>query len=175
MAKSTVSTKSNTSASKAKNVSLSAPDAVANPFKQALQQIAARGTKTATEASKAVDKATHVPSVGNIAPVGVATRNAGKATTIPGFKLVGTNGRKQPLASSVTAQIWLAALAHQLSNNGAMPTQAHIKLACPTVNPTSCGLGLTQYKAYTGQCKGSPLLALEQLQKMAEAEAAPAK
>lgn len=174
MTKAASSTKSS---SKAKTVpqNLTAPDAVANPFKQALQQIAARGAKTATEASKAVDKATHVPSVGNIAPVGVATRNAGKATTIPGFKLVGTNGRKQPLASSVTAQIWLAALAHQLSNNGAMPTQAHIKLACPTVNPTSCGLGLTQYKAYTGQCKGSPALTLEQLQKMAEADPAPAK
>lgn len=82
MTKASSSTKSS---SKAKTVpqTLTAPDAVANPFKQALQQIAARGTKTASDASKAVDKATHVPSVGNIAPVGVATRNAGKANHHP--------------------------------------------------------------------------------------------
>lgn len=173
MSKSTASTKSTARSSKA--APLTAPDAVANPFKVALQQIAARGTKTATEANKAVDKAAHAPAINNIAPIGVATRNAGKATTIPGLALVGVNGRKQPLASSVTAQIWLAALAHQLANNGAMPTQAHVKLACPTVNPTSCGLGLTQYKAYTGQCKGMPVLTLAQLQAMAEAPASPAE
>lgn len=147
---------------------------VANPFKVALQQVAARGTATATAASKAVSKATTLATVGNVAPVGVAVRNAGQATTIPGLGLIGVNARKQPLASSVTAQIWLAALAHQLANNGALPTQAHIKLACPTVNPTSCGLGLTQYKAYTGQCKGMPVLTLAQLQAMAVAPAAPA-
>lgn len=55
MTKASSSTKSS---SKAKTVpqTLTAPDAVANPFKQALQQIAARGTKTASDASKAVDK-----------------------------------------------------------------------------------------------------------------------
>jgi beta-lactamase class A len=154
---------------------LVAPPVVASPFKTSLQNIANAGKATATAASKAVEKAATAPKVGNVAPVGVAVRNAGQATTIPGLSLVGTNGRKQPLASSVTAQIWLAALAHQLANNGAMPTQAHIKLACPTVNPTSCGLGLTQYKAYTGQCKGMPVLTLAQLQAMATAPAAPAK
>lgn len=147
---------------------------VADPFKTSLQNIANAGKATATAAAKAVSKAAEAPKVGNVAPVGVAVRNAGQATTIPGLALVGTNGRKQPLASSVTAQIWLAALAHQLANNGTMPTQAHIKLACPTVNPTSCGLGLTQYKAYTGQCKGMPVLTLAQLQAMATAPAAPA-
>lgn len=156
-----------------KGAALQAP-AAANPFKQALQQLATRGAKQSSAAGAAVSKAAQAPAVGNIAPVGVATRNAGKATTIPGFALVGINGRKQPLASSVTAQIWLAALAYQLANNGTMPTQAHIKLACPTVNPTSCGLGLTQYKAYTGQCKGLPALTLAQLQGMAAAPATPA-
>ena len=155
------------SKSVAKNVPLAAPASVAAPFKFALQQLAAKGSKTADAASKAVDKAVDVPAVANIAPVGVATRNAGKATTIPGFALVGVNGRKQPLASSVTAQIWLAALAYQISNNASMPTQAHIKLACPTVNPVSCGLGLTQYKAYTGQKKGSVALTLAQVQALA--------
>lgn len=153
---------------------LQAPATVAAPFKGMLQALAKKGNATATAAASKVNAAAAAPAVGNIAPVGVATRNAGKAATIPGFALVGVNGRKQPLASSVTAQIWLAALAHQLSNNGAMPTQAHIKLACPTVNPTSCGLGLTQYKAYTGQCKGMPTLTLAQLQALATAPAAPA-
>ena len=129
----------------------------------ALKQLAAKGAKTASAASKAVDKAVDNKAVDNIAPVGVATRNAGQATTIPGFALIGVNGRKQPLASSVTAQIWLAAMAHQMGNKGSMPTQAHIKLACPTVNPTSCGLGLTQYKAYTGQVKGAPTKSVEEL------------
>ncbi len=149
------------------------PDVV-NPFKVAMQQVAARGAKTASAAATAVDKAAHAPAIANVAPVGVAVRNAGQATTIPGMALVGVNGRKQPLASTVTAQIWLAALAHQLANNAALPTQAHIKLACPAVNPTSCGLGLTQYKAYTGQCKGMPALTLAQVQAMAVAPAAPA-
>lgn len=146
-----------------------APAGAATPFKGMLQQLAKQGAATASKASKGVNAT--ATQAGNVAPVGVATRNAGKATTIPGFALVGVNGRKQPLASSVTAQIWLAALAYQLANNGAMPTQAHIKLACPTVNPTSCGLGLTQYKAYTGQCKGMPVLTLAQLQAMAQAPA----
>lgn len=149
-----------------------APAQAANPFKQALQQLAKAGQATASKASKGVTAT--AAQAGNVAPVGVATRNAGKAATIPGFAMVGVNGRKQPLASSVTAQIWLAALAYQLANNGTMPTQAHIKLACPTVNPTSCGLGLTQYKAYTGQCKGMPTLTLAQLQTMAQAPASPA-
>lgn len=143
------------------------PAAVANPFSTALANIAKKGAATAKAAEKAVDKAVSAKAVDNIAPVGVATRNAGQATTIPGFALVGLNGRKQPLASSVTAQIWLAAMAHQLGNNGTMPTQAHIKLACPTVNPTSCGLGLTQYKAYTGQVKGSAPLTVAALAALA--------
>jgi hypothetical protein len=155
---------------------LQAPAAAANAFKASLQQLAAAGTKQANAAAAAAAKAAAAPAVPQgIAPVGVAVRNAGQAATIAGFALVGVNGRKQPLASSVTAQIWLAALAYQLSNNGTMPTQAHIKLACPTVNPTSCGLGLTQYKAYTGQCKGMPALTLAQLQALAAAPAAPAK
>ena len=129
----------------------------------ALKQLAAAGAKQATQASAAIAAAIAKPAVGTVAPVGVATRNAGQATTMPGFALVGVNGRKQPLASSITAAIWQAALAHQLANNGAMPTQAHIKLACKTVNPISCGLGLTQYKAYTGQPKGSAPLTLAQL------------
>lgn len=149
-----------------------APAGAATPFKGMLQQLAKQGAATASKANKGVQ--TTASQAGNVAPVGVATRNAGKATTIPGFALVGVNGRKQPLASSVTAQIWLAALAYQLANNGSMPTQAHIKLACPTVNPTSCGLGLTQYKAYTGQCKGMPVLTLAQLQAMAQTPASPA-
>jgi hypothetical protein len=154
---------------------LQAPtQAPTTPFKAALQQLAARGTKQASAAATGVAAAAAKPAVGNVAPVGVATRNAGQAATIPGFALVGVNGRKQPLASSVTAAIWLAALGYQLANNGAMPTQAHIKLACPTVNPTSCGLGLTQYKAYTGQCKGMPVLTVAQLQALAVAPAAPA-
>jgi hypothetical protein len=148
--------------------------APASPFKAQLQQLAAKGSKTAAAAAKGVATAAAAPAVGNIAPVGVATRNTGQASTIPGFALVGVNGRKQPLASSVTAAIWLAALAYQLSNNGSMPTQAHIKLACPTVNPTSCGLGLTQYKAYTGQVKGSPALTLAQLQALASTHPRPA-
>lgn len=126
---------------------------------KALQQLAAKGTKVAAAAAKGVAAAAAAPLVQTIAPVGVATRNAGQTATIAGFALVGVNGRKQPLASSVTAAIWAAALAHQMANNGAMPTQAHIKLALPTVNPTSCGLGLTQYKAYTGQTKGTPPMA----------------
>lgn len=146
---------------------LAPPAPVVNAFGAALKQLADRGNKTAVAASKAVDKAVDAPAVANIAPVGVATRNAGKASTIPGFALVGVNGRKQPLASSVTAQIWLAALAYQIANNATMPTQAHIKLACPTVNPTSCGLGLTQYKAYTGQTKGKVALTLEQVKSLA--------
>ncbi len=140
---------------------------MSNPFSTALANIAKKGQATALAASKAVDKAVDNKAVDNIAPVGVATRNAGQATTIPGFALIGVNGRKQPLASSVTAQIWLAALAHQLGANGAMPTQAHIKLACPTVNPTSCGLGLTQYKAYTGQTKEFGALTVDQLKALA--------
>lgn len=154
---------------------LQAPAAApAAPFKAVLQQLAAKGNKTAAAAAKGVATAAAAPAVGNVAPVGVATRNAGQATTIAGFALVGVNGRKQPLASSVTAAIWLAALGYQLANNGSMPTQAHIKAACPTVNPTSCGLGLTQYKAYTGQCKGMPVLTVAQLQSLAAAPAAPA-
>lgn len=133
----------------------------------ALAQLAKKGAATATAASNAVNAATAKPAVATVAPVGVATRNAGQAATMPGFALVGVNGRKQPLASSVTAAIWQAALAYQLANNGVMPTQAHIKLACPTVNPTSCGLGLTQYKAYTGQLKGLPPLTVVQLQALA--------
>jgi hypothetical protein len=151
---------------------LQVPAAVANPFSTALANIAKKGSATAKAAEKAVEKAVSAKAVDNIAPVGVATRNAGQATTIPGFALVGLNGRKQPLASSVTAQIWLAAMAHQLGNNGGMPTQAHIKLACPTVNPTSCGLGLTQYKAYTGQVKGSTALTVDQLKALATVVAA---
>lgn len=147
-----------------KTPALQAPAATQAPFKFALQQLAAAGSKTATAASVGVSKAATAPAVGNIAPVGVATRNAGKAATVPGFALVGVNGRKQPLASSVTAQIWLAALAYQIANNASMPTQAHIKASCPTVNPTSCGLGLTQYKAYTGQRKGSVPLTLAQVE-----------
>ena len=58
-------------------------------------------------------------------------------------------------------------MAHQLANNGAMPTQATIKLACPTVNPTSCGLGLTQYKAYTGQTREFGAVTVEQLKALA--------
>lgn len=158
----------------ATTAALQAPTTAATPFKAVLQQLAAKGSKQANAAAKGVQTATNAPAVGNVAPVGVATRNAGQATTIPGFALVGVNGRKQPLASSVTAAIWLAALAYQLSNNGTMPTQAHIKLACPTVNPTSCGLGLTQYKAYTGQVKGHPVLTVAQLQQLAVAPAAPA-
>jgi hypothetical protein len=140
---------------------------VANPFSTALANIAKKGNATAKQAAAGVQAATSKPAVATIAPVGVATRNAGQAATMPGFALVGVNGRKQPLASSVTAAIWQAALAHQIGANGAMPTQAHIKLACPTVNPTSCGLGLTQYKAYTGQLKGKPLLTIAQLRSMA--------
>ena len=172
----TATAKANSKA-KATAAALAAPattTAGPNPFKQALQQLAQRGEKQAATAAKGVSATAAAPSVGGVAPVGVATRNAGQAATIPGFAMVGVNGRKQPLASSVTAAIWLAALSYQLANNGAMPTQAHIKLACPTVNPTSCGLGLTQYKAYTGQCKGLPTLTLAQLQAMAQAPAAPA-
>jgi hypothetical protein len=139
-----------------------------------LANIAKKGNATAAAAKAGVAAAAAKPSVGTVAPVGVATRNAGQATTMPGFALVGVNGRKQPLASSVTAAIWQAALAHQIGANGAMPTQAHIKLACPSVNPTSCGLGLTQYKAYTGQLKGKPTLTLAQLGAMAT-PATPAK
>ena len=157
----------------AKNAAaLAAPaTAVANPFAVAMAQVAKRGAATAQAASKGVTSTAQAPAVGSIAPVGVATRNAGKQATIPGFALVGVNGRKQPLASSVTAAIWQAAMAHQLANNGAMPTQAHIKLACPTVNPTSCGLGLTQYKAYTGQVKGAPVCTVAQLQALAVVKA----
>ena len=147
--------------------SLQAPAPAANAFNVALQQLATRGAKQASAATAAVTAAAAKPAVQTIAPVGVATRNAGQATTMPGFALVGVNGRKQPLASSVTAAIWQAAMAYQVANNGAMPTQAHIKLACPTVNPTSCGLGLTQYKAYTGQIKGSAPLTLAQLAALA--------
>lgn len=173
----TISKSTSTKSTKpsAKTTPIQAPAQVATPFKGMLQALAKKGQDTAKSARVGVDKATHQKNVGNIAPVGVATRNAGKASTIPGLALVGVNGRKQPLASSVTAQIWLAALAHQLANGGTMPTQAHIKLACPTVNPTSCGLGLTQYKAYTGQGKGLPALTLAQLQAMAQAPATPAK
>ena len=133
----------------------------------ALAQLAAAGNKQATAAASAIQAASAKPAIGTVAPVGVATRNAGQAATMPGFAAIGVNGRKQPLASSVTAAIWQAALTHQLGNAGAMPTQATIKLACPTVNPTSCGLGLTQYKAYTGQSKGSVQLTLTQLQALA--------
>lgn len=162
---------SSTSATKSVASTLVAPASatktVANPFSTSLANIAKKGQATAQAASKAVDKAVDNKAVDNVAPVGVAVRNAGQATTIPGFALVGVNGRKQPLASSVTAQIWLAALAHQLGASGTMPTQAHIKLACPTVNPTSCGLGLTQYKAYTGQVKGSKPLTVEEIKALA--------
>lgn len=171
MANTNTNTTKAAKATKAATV-VQAPATAANPFKQALQQLAKAGTATAAKASKGVQAT--AAQAGNVAPVGVATRNAGKAATIPGFAMVGVNGRKQPLASSITAQIWLAALAYQLANNGSMPTQAHIKLACPTVNPTSCGLGLTQYKAYTGQCKGMPILTVAQLQAMAQAPASPA-
>lgn len=163
MSKATASKASKATAASA----LVPPATVVNPFAVAMAQVAARGSKTATAAKKGVAKAADAPAVGNIAPVGVAVRNAGQATTIPGFALVGVNGRKQPLASSVTAQIWLAAMAHQLANNGAMPTQATIKLACPTVNPTSCGLGLTQYKAYTGQTREFGAVTVEQLKALA--------
>lgn len=170
MAQATNTTKATRTGKASKQApAVQAPAQAATPFKGMLQQLAKQGIVTAKAASKGVQSTTQAPTVGNVAPVGVAVRNAGKAATIPGFALVGVNGRKQPLASSVTAQIWLAALAYQLANNGAMPTQAHIKLACPTVNPTSCGLGLTQYKAYTGQCKGMPTLTLAQLQAMAQA------
>lgn len=152
MAKTNTATKN---VAKTNAAALVAPATVANPFAVAMAQVAKRGAATAKAASKGVNATAASPAVGSIAPVGVATRNAGQQATIPGFALVGVNGRKQPLASSVTAAIWLAAMAHQLANNGAMPTQATIKLACPTVNPTSCGLGLTQYKAYTGQVKGT--------------------
>lgn len=145
---------------------------VANPFSTALANIAKKGNATAKAASAGVQAATAKPAVQTVAPVGVAVRNAGQAATIPGFALVGVNGRKQPLASSVTAAIWQAALAYQMGNNGSMPTQAHIKLACPVVNPTSCGLGLTQYKAYTGQIKGSAPLTLAQVQALATPKAA---
>lgn len=156
MAKTTTATKNATSKAAANAAALQAPAASpANPFAVAMAQVAKRGAATAKAAAKGVNTTAAAPTVGSIAPVGVATRNAGQQATIPGFALVGVNGRKQPLASSVTAAIWQAAMAHQLANNGAMPTQATIKLACPTVNPTSCGLGLTQYKAYTGQVKGT--------------------
>ena len=147
------------------------PPVVANPFAVAMAQVAKRGATTASAANSGVNATVAKPSVGTIAPVGVATRNAGQAATMPGFALVGVNGRKQPLASSVTAAIWQAAMAHQVANNGTMPTQAHIKLACPTVNPTSCGLGLTQYKAYTGQTKGSAPLTVAQLVALATPKA----
>ena len=174
MAQATNTTSTSNKATKgaSKAAQVQAPAQAATPFKGMLQQLAKQGAATASKASKGVQAT--ATQAGNVAPVGVATRNAGKAATIPGFAMVGVNGRKQPLASSVTAQIWLAALSYQLANNGSMPTQAHIKLACPTVNPTSCGLGLTQYKAYTGQCKGMPVLAIAQLQAMAQAPAAPA-
>lgn len=152
MAKTTTATKT---VAKNPAAALVAPATVVNPFAVAMAQVAKRGAATAKAAAKGVNTTAAAPTVGSIAPVGVATRNAGQQATIPGFALVGVNGRKQPLASSVTAAIWQAAMAHQLANNGAMPTQATIKLACPTVNPTSCGLGLTQYKAYTGQTKGT--------------------
>jgi hypothetical protein len=152
----------------AKNAAaLTAPATVAQPFSTALANLAKAGQAAAKGAAAGVAAATAKPAVQTIAPVGVATRNAGQAATIAGFALVGVNGRKQPLASSVTAAIWQAALAHQLGANGAMPTQAHIKAACPTVNPTSCGLGLTQYKAYTGQTKGKAALTLAQVQALA--------
>lgn len=152
MAKTTTATKT---VAKNPAAALVAPATVVNPFAVAMAQVAKRGAATAKAAAKGINTTAAAPTVGSIAPVGVATRNAGQQATIPGFALVGVNGRKQPLASSVTAAIWQAAMAHQLANNGAMPTQATIKLACPTVNPTSCGLGLTQYKAYTGQVKGT--------------------
>lgn len=168
------SSKSTGSATKAKNAAaknaaaLAAPAAApVNPFAVAMAQVAKRGAAQAAQAAKGVNTTAAAPTVGSVAPVGVATRNAGKAATMAGFALVGVNGRRQPLASSVTAAIWQAAMAHQLANNGAMPTQAHIKLACPTVNPTSCGLGLTQYKAYTGQVKGAPVCTVAQLQALA--------
>ena len=167
MAKSTVvGTKS------AKALQVPATVAAATFGSVALKQLAAAGNKQATAAAAAVTAAAAKPAVATVAPVGVATRNAGQAATMPGFALVGVNGRKQPLASSVTAAIWQAALAYQLGNNGTMPTQAHIKLACPTVNPTSCGLGLTQYKAYTGQLKGTAPLTVAQLTALATAKAA---
>lgn len=159
-------------AAAANAAALQAPAAPANPFAVAMAQVAKRGAATAKAAAKGVTNTAASPAVGTIAPVGVATRNAGQAATIPGFALVGVNGRKQPLASSVTAAIWQAAMTHQLANNGAMPTQATIKLACPTVNPTSCGLGLTQYKAYTGQTKGTPVLTPAQLTALATVKAA---
>ncbi len=170
-------TKTNATKNVAKQTAtkLVAPATATNAFTVALQQLAVRGTATATAAAQGVASATAKPAVLTVAPVGVATRNAGKAATMPGFALVGVNGRKQPLASSVTAAIWQAALAHQVGNNGAMPTQAHVKLACPTVNPTSCGLGLTQYKAYTGQRKGAPALTLAQVQALGKVQALPAK
>ena len=166
-----MATRTSTATSKATKAAaaLQAPSAAAaNPFAAAAAQLAARGSKQATQAATGVASATSKPAVGTIAPVGVATRNAGQATTMQGFALVGVNGRKQPLASSVTAAIWQAAMAYQVQH-GTMPTQAHIKLACPTVNPTSCGLGLTQYKAYTGQTKGTPVLTPAQLQALAAA------
>lgn len=169
-----MTTSSKTTGTKAANkaaknaAALVAPAAApVNPFAVAMAQVAKRGAAQAAQAAKGVNTTAAAPTVGSVAPVGVATRNAGKAATMPGFALVGVNGRKQPLASSVTAAIWQAAMAHQLANNGAMPTQAHIKLACPTVNPTSCGLGLTQYKAYTGQVKGAPVCTVAQLQALA--------
>jgi hypothetical protein len=162
-----MATRKQTSAAKnAATLQAPATATPANPFAQAAAQLAARGTKQAQQAATGVASAASKPAVGTIAPVGVATRNAGQATTMHGFALVGVNGRKQPLASSVTAAIWQAALAYQVQH-GTMPTQAHIKLACPTVNPTSCGLGLTQYKAYTGQIKGAPVLTPAQLAALA--------
>ena len=176
MAKSGTQVAKATKNAAANAAALQAPaSAVQSPFAAALAQVAARGTKQATQAAAGVAAATAKPAVGTVAPVGVATRNAGQAATMPGFALVGVNGRKQPLASSVTAAIWQAALAHQLANNGAMPTQATIKLALPTCNPTSCGLGLTQYKAYTGQTKGSPALTIEQLKALAVVKEVAAK
>lgn len=163
MSKATASKASKATAASA----LVAPATVVNPFAVAMAQVAKRGAATAKAASKGVTATAAAPTVGSIAPVGVATRNAGQQATMPGFALVGVNGRKQPLASSVTAAIWQAAMAHQLANNGAMPTQATIKLACPTVNPTSCGLGLTQYKAYTGQTREFGAVTVEQLKALA--------
>lgn len=162
MAKTTTATKTVAKTTATKLVA-PATKTVANPFSTSLANVAKRGAATAQAASKGVTATAQAAKVGSIAPVGVATRNAGKQATLPGFALVGVNGRKQPLASSVTAAIWQAAMQHQLANNGAMPTQATIKLACPTVNPTSCGLGLTQYKAYTGQTKGAPVSTPAQL------------
>ena len=75
---------------------LAAPVAApVNPFAVAMAQVAKRGAATATAAAKGVQSTTQAPAVGNVAPVGVATRNAGKAATMPGFALVGVNGRKQ--------------------------------------------------------------------------------